>query len=79
MYVSKALKETITLKVNNASVTLPHFSGLDYSTTWRDSYESAHASLSRSLHITHPVMQATLALWDKYRQTLLIDLTYVRY
>ena len=55
-----------------------YFSGLDYSTSWRDSYEAARVSLSRCLHITHPVMQAILSLWDKYRHTLLIDLAYVR-
>lgn len=35
--------------------------------------------LEQILHVTHPVMQAMLELWDKYRNKTLVDLSSIRY
>jgi dynein heavy chain len=52
--------------------------GMDYSTPWRARYEECVATLESSLHVTQPVMQAILQLWDKHRNKLLLDLSTVR-
>lgn len=53
--------------------------GLDFSSPWRASYESARASLEKNLYVTHPVMKEMLRLWDKYRDCILLDLSQIRY
>ena len=53
--------------------------GLDFSTPWKERYEFASAMLESTLHVNHPIMRALLQLWDKYRDTLLLDLSSVRY
>ncbi len=60
------------------TLSLSVFRGLDFSSPWRDDYESARASLQSSLHITHPIMRDMLKIWDKYRDNYLLDLTTVR-
>lgn len=54
-------------------------SGVDYSTPWRESFEAAREALEYNLHITQPVMQTILLLWDKHRDSTLIDLSSIRY
>eukprot|EP00731_Ephydatia_muelleri_P021583 Em0014g174a len=52
--------------------------GLDFSTTWRDRYEEARRNLLVALHITHPVMQAILALWQGNASSILVDFSELR-
>ena len=52
--------------------------GLDFSTTWRNSYEVARANIAQRLNILHPSMQTILDLSQKYVTTLLIDCSHLR-
>ena len=52
--------------------------GLDYSTTWRDSYDESREILADLINITHPVMQAILNLWHQQNFELLVDFSNIR-
>ncbi len=52
---------------------------MDYSTPWRDRFEAAREALEQNLHIAQPVMQTILILWDKYRDSTLLDLSSIRW
>lgn len=54
------------------------FRGIDYSTSWRESYEEAREALEQNLYVTQPVMQSILVLWEKHRESTLVDLSSIR-
>ena len=52
--------------------------GLDFSTTWRKSFDTARLSIAQRLNLLHPAMQTILNLSQKYLATLLIDCSGLR-
>lgn len=52
--------------------------GLDFSTTWRDRYDSSVRTLSSVLHVTHPVMPALLSLWEQQNVKHLVEYSNIR-
>eukprot|EP00112_Aurelia_sp_Birch-Aquarium-sp1_P009500 Seg2081.2 transcript_id=Seg2081.2/GoldUCD/mRNA.D3Y31 product="Dynein heavy chain 12 axonemal" protein_id=Seg2081.2/GoldUCD/D3Y31 len=54
--------------------------GLDFSSTWRDSFLAARALMRRNLHILHPSHQTILKICNNrnYSKLLLVDLSDIR-
>ena len=49
--------------------------GLDFSTPWRGDYESNRDTLGAHLYVGHSCLRQTLALWQEYQSTRLVDFT----
>ena len=77
IYTFFCIHKALLIKCLHLYIYLLH-RGLDYSTPWRSNYEASRVSLRRLLHITHPVMSAVLALWEKHKDMLFLDLSNVR-
>nr|WAW84833.1 axonemal dynein heavy chain reconstructed 1 [Halisarca dujardinii] len=52
--------------------------GLDYSVPWHDSVVKAREALGASLHITHPVAQRILKLWEGVKNTPIVITSNIR-
>ena len=78
LYKEQEWVPSSTLSLFTWLVVLCVWRGLDFSTTWRDRYEEARRNLILALNITHPVMQAILALWQANTSYILIDFSELR-
>ena len=57
------------------------FSGIDYSSPWRDSFNASRESIRQNLHILHPSMQTILGICQSknYSTMLITDQSNLRY
>ena len=57
------------------------FSGIDYSSPWRDNFNASRESIRQNLHILHPSMQTILGICQSknYSTMLITDQSNLRY